>query len=67
MSNVKEKLVKLNELKSINLDFEKMSFQINGIDIGDCTDVSIIFHDRKWNVNIAQHGCFTFQGRLINK
>lgn len=67
MSNVKEKLIKLNELKSINLDFEKMSFQINGIDIGDCTDIDITFHDRKWNVNIGQHGCFTFQGRLINK
>lgn len=38
----------LHGLKEVHLDFEKQLFTVNGVDIGKCTDVDIMFHNGEW-------------------
>lgn len=52
----------LASLKSVNLDFEKWVFQINGVDIKHCTDVDISFHKGEWSVSVGVGARFNPRG-----
>lgn len=52
----------LDSLKSVNLDFKNWVFQINGVDIKNCTDVDISFHNGEWSVMVSTGACFNRTG-----
>ncbi len=56
------KVQDLDPLESVNFDFKNRVFKINEIDIKNCTDVDISFHNRTWSVNIGVGACFDTNG-----
>lgn len=55
------------QLKLIHLDFENKVFEINGINIGYCTDVDICFHDRKWTISLGENKNYNVSGFMVKK
>lgn len=56
------KVQDLEPLESINFDFKNKIFRINGVDVKNCTDVDISFHNGTWSVNVGVGACFDTNG-----
>lgn len=56
-----------HQLKSIHFDFENRVFEINGINIGYCTDVDICFHDSKWSISLGENKNYNVSGFMVKK
>ena len=57
----------LHGLKEVHLDFEKQLFTVNGVDIGKCTDVDIMFHNGEWTVNLCERATLGTKGEYLQK
>lgn len=57
-------ILDLDDLRSVNLDLKNKVFEINGVDIKNCTDLDITFHDGEWKVQIGIGAVFKPSGEF---